>query len=336
VAAPFYAMRYLIAAILISIAVTAATAVTPAEALQAGQQVSGLWDGSALQVRISSVNDNSLSGSVDQIWLDSAGQSKSARAEFVGTRLGDTLEIFLTPSGLMTLPFILRGTSRSEGIDFTQLTKEGAVIRHSLRTGTDADFLSLTHQLSPVIMVPELSDAPARLVSSATQQSLAKDDDNGCQCSAEKKSHVASTTVAFANATALLIADLNDYLRGIDASRNEITARMSEDDVTREQSSGVEVTAFLGLSNWASFTDRMLHARTSLAGFSSIFKEVRKRDVAALEASAQLCDQRGLSSNDANTHEAQLWIQTCNWAIKTKDLFRSSGRGFSEQIYLGQ
>ena len=282
-----------------------------AAAQQPGQQFTGIWGGAAVNLVLESRPDGALAGRVDEAWIDSAGQRKSGTAAISVIFHDDTVELFLQPQSLVTLPFVLRGLLAATHPGLRQVAIGSGDQAGVLRPGDDAAYRRLLGNLKPVAVLPSIPKATPPSLSEIEAAGL---DGGGCQCDAGKTTHIALATESFAQDTMHLLAGLNDYVLAIARTRAVLAD-------SRHMGS-LPLHAVGEASAQEDYTDRVLAGRRSLDAVDRVLQNAGRQIEAGLDAARQRCGQRTLSADEATTPESRLWQQTCLAVAQADGLFR--------------
>ncbi|MDQ0333002.1 hypothetical protein QFZ88_005384 [Mesorhizobium sp. YL-MeA3-2017] len=277
-----------------------------APALDIRRPLVGAWGETALMIDIENMDDASISGVIVQTWVDATRQRVSGQAKFMGVRKGPDFEIFLFPSRLVTLPFAFYAHLDASGLTLSTSAQDDAWTVTGLKDGNQAIYESMLATLPPVQLVLPFVKAPPQSTDSETLQN-APIDGEGCQCGAEKKTRVAAETADFAVRVDRSMAELNDYVLGMEASQTEMNARARA--LNSPPARRLFVTTF---DDAALLPARLRMTLQSVRAFDSVLRERRERQIARLDALEASCRQRDLSPAEAMTTEAKLWFRSCD------------------------
>jgi hypothetical protein len=255
-------------------------------------QFVGLFGKSAIKLTLHKATDNSIAGMIEQTWINSAGRQKSGQADIRGVEHDDAVTLYLAPQGMIKLPLILTARWKESGLAIQNGEADEAKAPASpLLPGNDVTYLKVLAHL------PASQPHPAAQRNASLLEELQKtgiESGEGCQCSAEKKTHVADATIAFSQQVTDLLANLDDYLGGIEANRKILAIHGAEDP----------------------------HSRRSVMAFTTIFQAVGQDIGNALNRAADKCSHRQLAEGETATREAKLWRDTCLSVTDGLDRYR--------------
>ncbi|MDY0884336.1 hypothetical protein ACFPL7_00890 [Dongia soli] len=193
----------------------------------------------------------------------------------------DVATLYLRPRSVIRLPIILTARWAENGL---AIQRDGPgeknTLGSTLHAGSEASYLKILARLTGSQAQPV---APKNASFLEELEKTGIDDSEGCQCSAEKKTHVADATIAFSHNTTNLLAALNDYLAGIEVNRDLTDIHGAVDQNTRQ----------------------------SVTAFAEIFQAVGQDLETSLNAAVEKCSHRQLAESDALTREAKLWRDSC-------------------------
>jgi hypothetical protein len=256
-----------------------------ASEVQAADQMPGQFVGmlgkSAVKLTLHKATDNTIAGMIEQTWINSAGRQKSGQADIQGVERDDVVTLYLAPQGMIKLPLVLTARWKESGLAIEDGEADEAKAPTSrLLPGNDVTYLKVLAHL------PASQPHPAAQRNASLLEELEKtgiDGGEGCQCSAEKKTHVADATIAFSQQMTDLLANLDDYLGGIEANRKVLAIHGAEDP----------------------------YSRRSVMAFTAVFRAVGQDIGNALNRAADKCSHRQLAEGETATREAKLWRDTC-------------------------
>lgn len=259
---------------------------------QMSGQFVGMFGESAINLILHETAENAIAGTIEQTWIDSAGREKSGQADVRGVEHDDTVTLYLTPKGIIKLPIALTMHRTQTGLAVQgEGQDKGKASAANLHPGSDVAYLKVLAQLP----APQIQ--PAVRKNASLMEELEKtgaESGEGCQCSAEKKTHVVDATIVFSRQTTDLLADLSDYLAGIEANRNLIDIRSAGNP----------------------------NSRQGIMAFTEIFHAVGQDLEMSLNAAVEKCSHRQLAEGDAATREAKLWRDTCLSVADGLDRYR--------------
>lgn len=255
-------------------------------------QFVGMFGKSVVKLTLHKTADNTIAGMIEQTWINSAGREKGGQADIRGVERDDVVTLYLTPQGILKLPIVLTARWQESGLALQSGEADGATAPASrLLPGSDVTYLKVLAHL-PVSQSHPAAQRNASLLEELEKKGI--EGGEGCQCSAEKKAHVADATIAFSQQVTDLLANLDDYLGGIEANRKVLTTHGAEDPYSRQ----------------------------SVTAFTNIFQAIEQDIGRALNRAADKCSHRQLAEGETATREAKLWRDTCLSVTDGLDRYR--------------